>query len=319
MARRHHCVVRRTGNRERHRGRAGPAIRESIESNWSGSLRPGVDLSIDLAVDEPSPIRLSETRITLKTSSTFLRFTAFRPGSTTLRITAPANIENSIASIPIRVNPWPASVSRLETVSPYLVARALSIRNPRQEATTFTLRSDGPLPVWLGLTVNGPDAPRETSLSVTLSGYETRDIFAQLTVAGENQSRPLVKVQAVDFEVSTVELFAQPAVAGFVATQPLSISRAAGIVTVSAVLGIDSGAGRIQEMPLGDNPGPSRFEVRSSSPQIVGPVSIDWRPGESRRTLTLPLLGTGDAVLTLVPPPNLTGIQSRSLIVIVRQ
>ena len=105
----------------------------------------------------------------------------------------------------------------------------------------------------------------------------------------------------------------------FDSQSPVLVSLTNRTFAVNLRLHID-GFSVARELPLGGSFGPLRVNLQSSNPQVVRvPAFVDFNPGDSRKSVTLELVGTGDTVVSLTLPGNFTrGATRRDLLISVR-
>lgn len=290
----------------------GPAIGEQRERNWSGRVRPGVTLALDLSSSDPSRLRLRQSRFVFERSFGGVGAEVLRPGTVEVTATSSLPVDNAAARTPVIIAPWPQHI-QTTSLLPYLITPWLTLSNPSPTSTTFTLRSEDVLPVLM--TISAGSVPRESSLALTLEPNENRTIYAFLNgLPSPNISyRGQVRLSAPDFEDNLLERFAGEATAVFHTSSPVSIARTQPAFEGQIALGSPNSPSLRFPLAIA-----ATFEIRSSNPQVVRGGTVAFAAGESNRSFSLPVVGPGDTVLTLVPPGALSVIRGATLLVSVR-
>jgi hypothetical protein len=269
-----------------------------IWQSFNGGARPGASLTVRVTssdtriVDVPQPVAdLSQlVNITLR---------AVAPGRATLHIEAPPQIANTIADVDAIVANYRFNMS-VDSPTRYLVSK-LTPTNPRPQPTTMTLTSTGAIPLRLGTAASGAGLPSATSMTFTLAANEVRTLYVEPAGPGTNG---ILHATAAEFDPNDFFLYVSEPRAVISPAGPLTASLSAS-TSISIVL-MD---GNNRELPLGSGFGPLRFQLQSSNPQVVSAPSgtIDFAPGDSRKSATLQFVGRGDAVVTLVIPAGFAG------------
>ncbi|MBL8179277.1 MAG: hypothetical protein JNK48_31660 [Bryobacterales bacterium] len=291
----------------------GPVEGDRIASGAYG-LRPGVSLPVQLSSSDPSilePVSVSAQ------PGAFLRVEVRprRPGQALLRLVAPPSVLNQNESTPVTVRPWEFVPYESEPAARHLVSR-FSFRNPSPGPVTATVSAANAAPLRFGTAQTGPNAPQASTLTVPLPPGLQRDLFVE---PGTGANSGAIVISAPDFSNREISLSINEPGMSFDAPGPVLVNLTNRTFAVNLRLHID-GFGAARDLPLGGSFGPLRVTLQSSNPQVVRvPASVDFNPGDSRKSVTLELVGTGDAAVSLILPANFTrGTPRRDLLISVR-
>jgi hypothetical protein len=280
--------------------RYAPMERDRLLSGWTGGPRPGVTLRVRYRSGNSAVIQVAdpgERAFVPGVEWLELPFRTVAPGDTELMVEAPEGIRTTVERIPIRVNRLTFSAQYSTTVGRFLTA-PLEVGAPAAGSMVARASVTAGAPLLLSLDkMKSGDA----SVALPLTANARTTLHLQPVGAG---TRSEVTLSAPDFEDFRVQVdivdpqFAFRPASG--ANPDANLS--AGSVSVPIVL---APAGySTTPQPLGPSRGAVRLELKSSNPAVLKP-GVDWlefQPGDSSRSLTLQLVGRGDAVLTLQAP-----------------
>jgi hypothetical protein len=270
--------------------------------SFNGSLRPGVNQTVQVSSSDSSVISVAQQTIPLSPYMTIpLRTVA--PGHTQILVQAPAGITNRAAAVDVTVGPYQFFPGpQVDYPSRYLVSK-FTVTNPRPQPTTVTITSNGNAPARLGTAVSGTGAPSAATLTVTLDANETHSLYLEPAGTGNSVQ---IQLTASDFAPQTTSQILQDPLASFLEGNPLNLSLGGGSIPITAVL---YGSYPKRELPLGTGYGPLSVQVQSSNPNVVSvpAAPIAFNPGDSRKSVLLQPVGTGDAVVSLIVPASFAG------------
>lgn len=198
----------------------------------------------------------------------------------------------------------------------YLVTK-FTLTNPRAQPTSISVSSGEGAPLRFGTAAIGPDAPADSTLLVTLAGRESRSLYMEPAGPGSSAS---LRLEAQDFQPASSGTYVADPLVRFDPSAPLTASLANRTAQVSIML-TDPIRNSV-DLPLGTTFGPLKLQLESSNPQVVRlpAATVEFAPGDSRRSIGLELVGPGDAVVSLIVPAGFTGASSarQDLVVTVR-
>ncbi|MBS1830781.1 MAG: hypothetical protein JST93_36125 [Acidobacteria bacterium] len=295
-----------------------PLIYGPVDGNDTASgafsLRPGVTLPVQLSSSDTSILEPVSASIQ---PNSFLRIEVRprRPGQAFLRVEAPPSVVNQAAGILVTVRPWEFSPYDSDPAARHLVSR-FSVRNPSSGIVTATVSAANAAPLRFGTAQTGPNAPQASTLTVPLQPGVQRDLFVE---PGAGANFGAIIVSAPDFRNGEISLNINEPGMSFDSQSPVLVSLTNRTFAVNLRLHID-GFSVARELPLGGSFGPLRVNLQSSNPQVVRvPAFVDFNPGDSRKSVTLELVGTGDSAVSLILPANFTrGTSRRDLLISVR-
>ena len=274
-------------------GPADPFNNDRIVSYWSGGPLPGSLVPITVRTLDPSILALGAGQVTLDADGyARLSIQGLRPGTTELLLTAPEGIANRVENTTIEVGRWifPSTGSFL-TGARGLWA-PLAIRNPRNEPTLVTVRSDGQVPLAFATTTASLPV---TSLQLTIAPREQTMIFWTALATGSDAR---ILVTAPDFVDQELRPNLTDPQVVFQSTSPLSLAVANRTASLTLRL-----FGR-DESPL--STAPIQVEVRSSDPRILRVLSspVEFKTGQATANVTVEMVAPGTVVLSALPPAN---------------
>jgi len=283
-------------------------------ASGSYTLSPGITLPVRISSSDHSilePVSASAQ----PGSFLLVEVRPRRPGHAVLRLDAPSSVVNQTASIPVTVRPWEFSPYDSDPAARHLVSR-FSFRNPAPGTVTATVSAANSASLRFGTAPAGPNAPQASTLTVPLPAGVQRDLYVEPTAAANFGT---IVVSAPDFANREISLNINDPGVSFESVSPVLVSLTNRTFATSLRLHVE-GFGAMRELPLGGSFGPLRVTLQSSNPQVVrAPASVDFLPGDSRKSVTLELVATGDAVVSLILPANFTrGALRRDLLVSVR-
>lgn len=297
----------------------GPVDSQGKMISFGGTLRPGVNLWLQAFSNDPTIVAVPQKTIALNTY-TPVALRPLMPGNTRIFIEGPlqttgrATFPLSRPVIPpnrplperlvvdVVVGKYQFPSLQLDHASRYLVSK-FTVSNPRSQATTVTVTSNGIVPVRLGTDPSGTGAPAAPALTVTLNANEARSLYLEPTSQGNSCN---LQLAATDFDAQTGVASVDDPLVNFMETGPLNIILSGGAVSVTAVLNASYPQ---RELPLGTSYGPLTIQVQSSNPNVlsVGSGSVTFSPGDSRKTIQLKPEATGAAVVSLIVPASFAG------------
>jgi hypothetical protein len=279
----------------------------------NSSLRPQIRYVLQVSSSDPSIVEATRPSVGLG-SNVAIPLRSLRPGTAEIRIAAPPEIVNRAERVEVIVNPFQFfSPTLVEPPTTFLVS-SFRVRNPRSQPTTLALTSTGEKPLRFGTTAQGSGAPSANTLTVTLGPSEERTLYLE-PAAAPGVAR--IRMNAPDFATTEESIFPGVPQVTFAAVNQ-AVNLTVGTIAIPIALGSESPQ---RDLPLGASAGPLRIQLSSSNPSVVrvpaAPVEI--AAGESRKSVTLQLVGRGEAIVTLTPPAGFnTGAPSRALLITVR-
>jgi hypothetical protein len=224
------------------------------------------------------------------------------PGTSEVRVEAPANVVNRVPPVDVTVDPFEFYPGNSGQASRYLVTK-LMLTNPRPQPTVVTLSSIGATPLRLGTSPSGGGAPSVATMTMTLAASESRAFYVEPAGTGSNG---VIQLSAADFKPATFLVYTSDPQLALFPAGPLTVNLSSGTVPLGVLLA--DGSGRT-DSPLGQSYGPLKLQLQSSNPQIVSVPSgtLDFAAGDSRKDATLQLSGRGDAVISVTAPAGFAG------------
>ena len=221
---------------------------------FNGSIRPGVNQSIQVTSSDPTIVTVVQPTIPLNTRMQVV-VKALAPGHAQILVQAPPQITNRAAVLDALVGLYQWGTPQVDSPARYLVSK-FTIVNPRAVPTTVTISSSGTVPAHLGTAIAGNGAPSAAPLTVTLNPNESRSLYLEADGPGTNLQ---IQLTAADFATLTgFPTGVSDPLAGFLESGPLNLSLAGGPSPVTAVL---YAAYPKRELPLGNAYGPLRAKV----------------------------------------------------------
>ncbi|HEY6392791.1 MAG TPA: hypothetical protein VIX89_16040, partial [Bryobacteraceae bacterium] len=274
-----------------------------INTSWNGSVRPGVTVPVTVRSVDSSIVQLSGSQAFVfqggGPSACYFPIAFLRPGDTQILIETSSGIPLSPDRVTVHVENWRLSAYLSNTT----VGRSLMIQlqagSSRRDPVSATLSSSSGTLLFSTERLTAG----KTSLALDLDASGSKTIF--LEGAGPAGSSEISVSATTDFDTATTRLqIVDPVVRiGGVNNSGLTIPLSAGSASVPVTLGLDTPFGS-GEQPLGASQSTIVVKVQSSNPAVVRPAvdSLDFRPGESSRSLSLQLAGKGTALITVQAP-----------------
>ena len=269
--------------------------------SFNGSLRPGVNLSLQISSSDSSIVTIPQPSVALSGyMSVPLR--PLGPGHAQLLVQGPPQITNRVAAVDVVVGNYQFQSPQVDQPTRYLVSK-FTVTNPRPQPTVITISGSGSVPVRFGTASSGAGLPSAGSLTVTLNANEIRTLY--LEPAGQGNSFQ-IQLTASDFARATIfSQFVQDPMLKFLQSGPLNVSLGGGTVPLTMVLS----GGQNRESPLGTAYGPVNIQLQSSNLNVVRvpAAPVVFAPGDSRNDALLQPVGRGDAVVSLIVPAGFAG------------
>jgi hypothetical protein len=283
---------------------------------WSGAPNPDNQLRLEVRSTNPNVVELRGASVTMAGASfVAVPIRTVRPGKAAVRITAPPQIVNRAAEVAVEVLPWPITAFAIETGARFL-SSAVRVQNRRNQTVDITVRSTGSNPALLGSAPAGAAGPRSASLVLRLAANTDLAFYFEPT---GSSGRVQLTLSAADSSDQVVEpTISQPDV--HMEPQSITANLTSGTSSLTLLVGTIGNLPQ-RPLPVGNSAGGVVVPIRSSNPQVVRPASdtVVIRPGESRQTVALQLVGRGDAVLTIDMPAGFGGdVRQKSVSVQVR-
>lgn len=280
-----------------------------LERNSNIGLRPGVEAPIRVTSSDTSVLEVVNSSHLLK-AFLDVPLRAVRPGRAELRVEAPPHILNRTAPVDATVDLYSFGSSTSEYPVRYLVTK-FEVFNTKSAPVEATITSTGDVPLRFGTAAAGAGSPAATSLKVTLQPSERRGLYLEPGGSGSG-FRGQYTIEAPEFQASTTYVYFDEPRLTFLQGSLYAVNLPGSGTSLTLTL-----TGNSRELPLGSAFGPLRVQLRSSSTSVVRvPATVEFAPGEPRKTIPLELVGAGEAVISATPPAGFSTTATRTDIVL---